>query len=68
MTASSHPSDTDKQALDALLGLAQLRVAAEDYEVLLRTFGWLQEQTALLRPAAARYAEPATQYSPLDRP
>ena len=56
----------DKIALDTILGLAQLPIAEDEYERLLRNYALLRSQVAALRISEARYAQPADIYSALD--
>jgi hypothetical protein len=57
---------TDKNAVDTILGLAQLPIIEEEYERLLRTYPVLRAQVAALRIPEARYAQPADIYPALD--
>jgi hypothetical protein len=54
-----------KQAVDTILGLAQLPIDEEEYERLLRTYPHVREQAAALRIPEVRNAEPAMIYSAL---
>jgi hypothetical protein len=56
----------DKDAIDTILGLAQLPVAEDEYERMVRTYPLLREQVAALRIPEARYAQPADIYSALE--
>jgi hypothetical protein len=56
----------DKVAVDTILGLAQLPVADDEYERLLRNYPILRSQVAALRIPEARYALPADIYSALE--
>jgi hypothetical protein len=57
------PTDqSPKEAVDTMLGLARLPMAADEYERLLRIYPLLREQAAALRFAEARDAEPAVIY------
>jgi hypothetical protein len=51
-----------KEAVDTILGLAQLPMNEEEYERLLRIYPLLREQVAELRIPEVRYAEPAIIY------
>ena len=57
---------SDKAAVDTILGLAQLPIAEDEYERLLRNYTLLRSQVAALRIPEARYAQPADIYSALD--
>jgi hypothetical protein len=56
----------DKVALDTILGLAQLPIAEDEYERLLRNYALVRSQVAALRIPEARYAQPADIYSALE--
>jgi hypothetical protein len=60
------PTPTDKDAVDTILGLAQLSVADDEYERMLRTYALLRTQVVALRIPEARYAQPADIYSALE--
>jgi hypothetical protein len=55
-----------KDAVDTLLGLAELPMIEEEYERLLRIYPLLQAQAAALRIPEVRYGEPAIIYPALE--
>lgn len=59
------PMPSDKDAVDTILGLAQLSIADDEYERLLRTYSLLRTQVAALRIPEARYVLPADIYAAL---
>jgi hypothetical protein len=60
------PLPADKDAVDSILGLAQLSIADDEYARMVRTYPLVREQLAALRIPEARYAQPADIYSALE--
>lgn len=62
----NRPIPADKNAVDTILGLAQLPMAEDEYAQLVRTYALYREQAAALRIPEARYAQPADIYPALE--
>jgi hypothetical protein len=61
MTFSPKPPSV-KEAVDTILGIAQLPMNEEEYSRVLRLYPTFRAQAAALRLPETRYAEPATIY------
>jgi hypothetical protein len=55
-----------KEAVDTILGLAQLPMDEEEYERLVRTYPLIRAQVAELRIPEVRYGEPADIFAALE--